>query len=62
MVGFKSAKGSGLEWLPTGIQTGFSNFRFIGERFHSFPVLRRLLPRIMSGNSWQCRAGSYAPG
>ena len=42
MVGFKSAKGSGLEWLPTGIQTGFSNFRFIDERFHSSPVLRRL--------------------
>jgi hypothetical protein len=42
MVGFRSAKGSALEWLPTGIQTGFSNFRFIDERFHSSPVLRRL--------------------
>lgn len=45
MVGFRSAKGRNLEWLPTGIQTGFSNFRFIDEGFHSSPVLRRLFSR-----------------
>jgi hypothetical protein len=31
-----------MEWIPTGIQSGFSNFRFIDDRFHSSPVLRRL--------------------
>lgn len=43
MSSFREAVGTSLEWLATGIGHHFSNFRFVDERFHSCPVLRRVL-------------------
>jgi hypothetical protein len=41
-MNFRSAEGTVIDWLDTGISKHFSNFLFVDQRYGSDPVMRRI--------------------
>jgi len=41
-MSFRAAPGQRVDWIDTRIESGFSNFLFIDQRYRSHPVLRRI--------------------